>query len=125
MVFYLDYCPYYYEDNIANSLNSPEEIKIFKNFIKYIQTQEKIKGKDNFYTSIRVLVNDFQNTLKEDEKDAFYNRVKQLIFESRFIEEHIYKYEVMINYKSARKLKFIINEHIEELVEQEENEESR
>lgn len=125
MVFYLDYCPYYYEDNIANSLNSQEEIKIFKNFIKYIQRQEKLKGKDNFYTSIRVLVNDFQNTLKEDEKDAFYNRVKQLIFESRFIEEHIYKYEVMINYKSARKLKFIINEHIEELVEEEENEESR
>ena len=125
MVFYLDYCPYYYEDDIANSLNRKEEIKIFRNFIKYIQRQEKIKGKDNFYTSTRVLTDEFLNTLKKDDHDAFLNRVKQIVWESGFINHNTYKYEVMINYKNVRELKFLINEHIEELIEQEENEESR
>lgn len=125
MVFYLDYCPYYYEDEIANSLNRHEEIKIFRNFIKYIQRQEKLKGKENFYTSIRVLINGFNNTLKKADHDAFLNRVKQIVWESGFINDNTYKYEVMINYKNVRELKFLINEHIEELIEEEENEESR
>lgn len=125
MVFYLDYCPYYYEDEIANSLNRKEEIKIFRNFIKYIQRQEKLKGKENFYTSIRVLINGFNNTLKKADNDAFLNRVKQIVWESGFINDNTYKYEVMINYKNVRELKFLINEHIEELIEEEENEESR
>ena len=71
------------------------------------------------------MVNEFRNTLKEEDKDAFFNRVKQLIFESRFIDENICKYEVMIDYRNIREFKFIINEHIENMEEQEENEESR
>lgn len=125
MLFYLDYCPYYYNDEIASSLNRKEEIRIFKDFIKYIQKEEKQRRKYNFYTSLRVLVNEFRNTLKEEDKDAFFNRVKQLIFESRFIDENICKYEVMIDYRSIREFKFIINEHIENMEEQEENEKSR
>ena len=125
MVFYLDYCPYYYNDEIANSLNRQKEIKIFRDFIKYIQGQEKYEGKDNFCTSTRVLINEFQNKLKKADHDAFSNRVKQIVWESGFINHNTYKYEVMINYKNVRELKFLINEHIEELIEEEENEESR
>ena len=118
MIFYLDYCPYYYEDEIEDKLNEQKEIDILNDFIKYIGEKEKY----TFYTTVRAIVNEYiedKNNFNEDEIEFLINKIKQISCESGFTDNNFSKYEVILDHKTVREFKFIINKHIEDLKEQE------
>ena len=94
MIFYLDYCPYYYEDEIEDKLNEQKEIDILNDFIKYIGEKEKY----TFYTTVRAIVNEYiedKNNFNEDEIEFLINKIKQISCESGFTDNNFSKYEVI------------------------------
>lgn len=125
MVFSLDYCPYYYEEELAEDLNRKEEVKMFNRFIKYIKEAIKHTRKEDFYTSTRQLLNNFILKIEKEKRDNFINRANQLICDSGFNEKYIDRYEVLIDSTNINEFKAIFQENIKSLVEQTEEEESR
>lgn len=124
MVFGIDYCPYYYEEDIADELTEDEEIRLFKKFKKHIKEQIKNTRKEDFYTSTRILVKDFIKDLKEKNKEPFYHRITQVIAESGFNEKYIDKYEILVDLDNINELENILNTYIRNLMEEKETEES-
>lgn len=123
MIFFLDYCPYYY-DEVENNLSRNDEIKLFEKFKRFLLEQKKDTLKEDFYTSTRELINDFFDKFRFENQDITYNRIKQVISESMFNEKYIDKYEVLVDANNINELVKILNRKINELIEQDEVEKS-
>lgn len=116
MVFYTDFCPYYYDmDNILenNYLIDPfAEIEMLKEFGDYYI--EKCLF-DNPYISIRNLINQFveEQTDNKEKRDVMSNIIKMKINESDFIRDNIDGIEVYITPHNYKELKRAIEESIQ------------
>ena len=122
MVFYTDFCPYYYDmDKILenNYLIDPfAEIEMLKEFGDYYI--EKCLF-NNPYISIRNLINQFveEQTDNKEKREVMANIIKMKVNESDFIRDNIDGIEVYITPHNYKELKEAIKEIIGE-VEQEE-----
>ena len=123
MVFYTDFCPYYYDmDNILenNYLIDPfAEIEMLKEFGDYYI--EKCLF-DNPYISIRNLINQFveEQTDNKEKREVMSNIIKMKINESDFIRDNIDGIEVYITPYNYKELKQAIEESIQNTEEEEE-----
>ena len=122
MVFYTDFCPYYYDmDKILenNYLIDPfAEIEMLKEFGDYYI--EKCLF-NNPYISIRNLINQFveEQTDNQEKREVMANIIKMKVNESDFIRDNIDGIEVYITPHNYKELKETIKETIQD-IEQEE-----
>ena len=122
MVFYTDFCQYYYDmDKILenNYLIDPfAEIEMLKEFGDYYI--EKCLF-NNPYISIRNLINQFveKQTDNQEKREVMANIIKMKVNESDFIRDNIDGIEVYITPHNYKELKEAIKETIQD-IEQEE-----
>lgn len=122
MVFYTDFCPYYYDmDKILknNYLIDPfVEIEMLKEFGDYYI--EKCLF-NNPYVSIRNLINQFveEQTDNQEKREVMSNIIKMKINESDFIRDNIDGIEVYITPHNYKELKKAIEECIQNTEEEE------
>jgi len=113
MVFWLDYRPSYYIEDIIDTLDKKKEEEVFKKFYKYIQDINKSKRNIEFYLSTRLLIDNFIVNIDKNIQEPIYNRIKQILSESGFNDRNLYKYEVLIDSKNINELAKIVANHIE------------
>lgn len=122
MVFYTDFCPYYYDmDMILDNnylIDSFSEIDMLKDFGDYYI--EKCLF-DNPYVSIRNLINQFieEQTDNQEKREVMSNIIKMKINESDFIRDNIDGIEVYITPHNYKELKKAIEECIQNTEEEE------
>lgn len=122
MVFYTDFCLYYYDiDKILenNYLIDPfAEIEMLKEFGDYYI--EKCLF-NNPYVSIRNLINQFieEQTDNQEKREVMSNIIKMKINESDFIRDNIDGIEVYITPHNYKELKKAIEECIQNTEEEE------
>lgn len=121
MVFYTDFCPYYYDMDMIlenNYLIDPfAEIEMLKEFGDYYI--EKCLF-NNPYISMRNLINQFvdEQTDNQEKREVMSNIIKMKINESDFIRDNIDGIEVYITPHNYKKLKEAIKESIQESEEE-------
>ena len=124
MVFYTDFCPYYFDlDKIIESnyiIDPFETIAILKEFGGYYI--EKCLF-DNPYISIRNLINQYveEQTDNLEKREVMSNiiKIKIKINESDFIRENIDGIEVYITPHNYKELKQAIEDNIQDIEEDE------
>lgn len=122
MVFYTDFCPYYFDlDKIIESnyiIDPFETIAILKEFAGYYI--EKCLF-DNPYISIRNLINQYveEQTDNLEKREVMSNIIKMKINESDFIRENIDGIEVYITPHNYKELKQAIEDNIQDIEEEE------
>ena len=122
MVFYTDFCPYYYDMDMIlenNFLIDPfAEIVMLKEFGDYYI--EKCLF-NNPYISMRNLINQFvdEQTDNQEKREVIANIIKMKVNESDFIRDNIDGIEVYITPHNYKELK----EAIKEIIGEEEQEE--
>lgn len=121
MVFYTDFCPYYYDMDMIlenNYLIDPfAEIEMLKEFGDYYI--EKCLF-NNPYISIRNLINQFvgEQTDNQEKREVMANIIKMKVNESDFIRDNIDGIEVYITPHNYKELKEAIKESIQESEEE-------
>lgn len=122
MVFYTDFCPYYYDMDMIlenNYLIDPfEEIEMLKEFGDYYI--EKCLF-NNPYISIRNLINQFveEQTDNQEKREVMSNIIKMKVNESDFIRDNIDGIEVYITPHNYKELKQAIEGIIQNTEEEE------
>ena len=121
MVFYTDYCPFYYdnEKNIIYNqiMDSPTYQGIeLAEFVGYM-------GKrviEDSYISTRNLINNYVQTknLKDTDKEILANFLKKSIIETGFTEKYIDNINVFVTYKNFQELE----KELMKIVKQKDNE---
>ncbi|MGM9858603.1 MAG: hypothetical protein ACI4VN_02355 [Clostridia bacterium] len=122
MVFYTDFCPYYYDMDIIlnnNYLIDPfAEIEMLKEFGDYY-TEKCLFN--NPYVSIRNLINQFveEQTDNQEKREVMSNIIKMKINESDFIRDNMDGIEVYITPYNYKELKKVVEECIQNTEEEE------
>lgn len=107
MVFYTDYCPFYYEDEESMLYNDIEDnpifqAKVLEEFVDYI----KSRVFQDSYINVRVLINDFVDSkqVTNDFKDKLSNFLKSNIIKSGFTDKYIENIDVYITPRNHKEL---------------------
>lgn len=123
LVFYTDFCPYYYDSEkvIDNNyfLDSTSLIDMFDDFKNYYS--EKCLF-NNPYISMRNLINQFaeeQTDIKEKREEIF-NIIKLEIIDSDFISKHIDGIEVYITPDNYKELENVFEKSVQRIESEEE-----
>lgn len=124
MIFYTEYCPYYYNiDEIKENsyyIDKFSQIDMLKEFSGYYI--EKCLF-NNPYISIRHLINQFvgEQTNDKEQRKLMYNIIKMKINETNFISNNIDidGVEVYITPHNYKELQQAIEESIQNIVEEE------
>lgn len=124
MVFYTDYCPYYYEEDEDNLVNNKIiNKKILENFASYYALHCLY---DDPYISTRRLIYNFIDYT--DRTNNVYNlkvanMLKKCIIESGFMEKYMENTEVFITPKNYKEFEKLLLRMIEKENSKEEEEE--
>ena len=104
MIFIMDYCPYYYEENELHPQIERTCLKMFldrireiKDYIHIRTTRDLIRGFMNFY-----IEND--DRIDYDDKDEVYYSLKEHLCNTGFIEKYIDRYEVYVTKDNINEL---------------------
>ena len=122
MVFYTDFCPYYFDlDTIIDNnyiIDPFSEIDMLQEFGSYYA--EKCLF-DNPYISIRNLINQFVETQTDnkEKREVLSNIIKMKLNESDFLEKNIDGIEVYVTPKNYKELEEVIKESIGSLEQEE------
>ncbi len=114
MVFYLDYCPHYFQEDMdITDDNRREYLEKFKDYINhYIEMRP-----DRWLrTNTRDLIRDFINIECENEDtELVYNVLSEELYNSGFIDKYLDGYTVNINVNNIDDLLDTIDKRINEL----------
>lgn len=124
MVFYTDYCPYYYEedeDNLEN--NKIINKKILENFVSYYALH--CLYDDPYISTRRLIYNfiDYTDKTNNGYNLKIANMLKKCIIESGFMEKYMENTEVFITPKNYKEFETLILRMIEKENSKEEEEE--
>lgn len=107
MVFYTDYCPFYYDDKPSikynEILDSPTyQAIMLVNFIDYMQNRVFQES----YISTRNLINGFVETLQmnNENKEILANFLKRNIIKTGFVDKYIDNVSVYVTHKNYKEL---------------------
>ena len=107
MVFFTDYCPFYYEDKENMTYNgitdSPSYQGIMlESFIDYMQKRIN----EESILSTRTLINDFiqEKQMNNKNKKELNNFLKKSIIQTGFVDKHIDNISVYITHKNYKEL---------------------
>lgn len=123
MVFWLDYCPFYYEEN---NLSPEEEYKYMNLFIKeMLEPISEIIILQSTRNLIRNFMDKFienNNDLDFEAKDDVYNCIKKHICNTGFNEKYIEDNEIYVDKNNIKELIKLLNKEIENIKLKEFNE---
>lgn len=104
MIFIMDYCPYYYEENELHPQTERTCLKMFLDKIKELEdyihirtTRDLIRGFMNSY-----IEND--DRIDYDDKDEIYYSLKEHLCNTGFIDKYIDRYEVYVTKDNINEL---------------------
>lgn len=108
MIFYTDYCPYYYEEDNINKKLKNEILKDFSGYyiINYLLNDP--------YVTTRNLIKNYLNTkqMEDEEKSEILNMIKGSIIKSGFTDKYIKDNEVYVTPKNYKQLEELIVKRI-------------
>lgn len=122
MVFYTDFCPYYYDKEILSDSYYDTDSEIKKDILRgVIDYYYKNCLWDNPYITTRDLFNRFaeSQSLIGERREEIVNTLKKALNENHFVENNIEGIEVYITPKNYKELEQAIEETIQS-IEQEE-----
>lgn len=104
MIFIMDYCPYYYEENELHPQTERTCLKMFLDKMKELEdyihirtTRDLIRGFMNSY-----IEND--DRIDYDDKDEIYYSLKEHLCNTGFIDKYIDRYEVYVTRDNINEL---------------------
>ena len=124
MVFYADYCPFYYDDKPSikynEFLDSPTyQAIMLVNFIDYMQNRVIQES----FISTRNLIKDFTETVQvnNENKEVLSNFLKKSIIQTGFVDKYIDNISVYVTHKNYKELE----EGLSSIVKQKDKEAKR
>ena len=115
MVFYLEYCPHYFQDDL--DISDESRLRILEEFKNYIGSFEKYTPARWIRTNTRELINNYYISQYDsiEDKDFVYNLLNKELYNSGFVDKYIDGYTVNVNADNIEDLINILNEKIKEL----------
>ena len=124
MVFYTDYCPFYYDDKPSikynEFLDSPTyQAIMLVNFTDYMQNRVVQES----FISTRNLIKDFTETVQvnNENKEVLSNFLKKSIIQTGFVDKYIDNISVYVTHKNYKELE----EGLSNIVKQKDKEAKR
>lgn len=107
MVFYTDFCPFYYDDQESMKYSDITDSPIYQaiiltEFIDYMKNFTFEEG----YASTRILINYFTDKRQVDEetKNKMSNFLKKSIIQTGFVDKYIENINVYVTHKNNKEL---------------------
>lgn len=106
MVFYLEYCPHCFQEDLNISDESRE--RHLKEFKDYIEERRAYTPERWLRTNTRELINDFYTSKYDsvEDKDFVYNLLSEELYNSGFVDKYLDGYTVNVN---AENIDYLIN----------------
>ena len=115
MIFYLEYCPHYYIEDL--DISNESRITYLKKFKNYICDCKMYTPERWLRTNTRELINDFYTSecYYEEDKDLVYNVLSEELNRCGFIDKYLDGYTVNVNIDNIEDLINCLDERIKEL----------
>lgn len=123
MVFYIDYCPFYYDEDEFVKESDYNYIPLLKRDL--LREFEDFYSKNclfnNPYITTTNLLNQFVDSYSvvEENRDTIKNIIKKILIESDFIQNNIDGIEVYVTPKNYKDLEKVIENQIQSIEEEE------
>lgn len=123
MVFYLEYCPHYFQDDL--DISDESRLRILEEFRNYICDCRAYTPERWLKTNTKDLINDYYNNKYDsvEDKDLVYNLLSEELYTTGFVDKYLDGYTVNINSENIDDLVNTLDERIKELQLSIENEE--
>lgn len=115
MVFYLEYCPHYFQDDL--DISDESRLRILKEFKNYICDYRTYTPERWLKTNTKDLINDYYNNKYDsvEDKDLVYNLLSEELYTTGFVDKYLDGYTVNVNRENIDDLVNTLNERIKEL----------
>ena len=115
MIFYLEYCPHYYIEDL--DISDETRARHLNEFKDYICEYKKYTPERYLRTNTRELINSFYESAynSSKEKDLVYNLLSEELNRCGFIDKYIDGYTVNVNIDNVEDLINSLNERIKKL----------
>ena len=115
MIFYLEYCPHYYMEDL--DISDETRARHLNEFKDYIYEYKKYTPERYLRTNTRELINSFYESAynSSEEKDLVYNLLSEELNRCGFIDKYIDGYTVNVNIDNVEDLINSLNERIKKL----------
>lgn len=115
LVFYLEYCPHYYQDDL--DISNEDRIKHLKAFESYMFDWKAVTPPNWFRTNTREAIKGYYNSrcVEEENEDIVYNLLSEELNKIGFVDDYLDGYNVIINSDNVEELSNKLYERIKEL----------
>ena len=115
MVFYLEYCPHYFQDDL--DISDESRLRILKELKNYICDYRTYTPERWLKTNTKDLINDYYNNKYDsvEDKDLVYNLLSEELYTTGFVDKYLDGYTVNVNMDNIDDLVNTLNERIKEL----------
>lgn len=104
MIFLMDYCPYYYEENELHPQTERTCLKLFLDKIKELKEYIHIRTTRDIIRSFMNSYIESDDRIDFDDKDEVYYSLKEHLCNTGFIDKYIDKYEVYVTKDNINEL---------------------
>jgi hypothetical protein len=114
-IFYLEYCPHYYQDDL--DISNKERIEHLEGFKNYISDYKAITPSRWFRTNTREAIQGYyyNERMYDENKDVVYNLLREELNKIGFVNKYLDGYNVTINVDNVDELINQLEERINEL----------
>lgn len=115
MVFYLEYCPHYFQDDL--DISDESRLRILKEFKNYICDYRTYTPERWLKTNIKDLINDYYNNKYDsvEDKDLVYNLLSEELYTTGFVDKYLDGYTVNVNRENIDDLINTLDKRINEI----------
>lgn len=115
MVFYLEYCPHYFQDDLE--IGNESRLRILEEFEDYICDCRAATPEKWLKTNTRELINDFYKSKYDffEDKYLVYNLLSEELYNSGFVDKYLDGYTVNVNAENIEDLISTLDDRIKEL----------
>lgn len=118
MVFYTDFCPFYYDDEESIEYNDITDSPTYQGImlVEFIDYMQKRIFEES-YISTRNLINDFTEGKQGDSetKSKLSNFLKKSIIQTGFVDKYIENINVYVTYKNYKELEESLLKKVKQL----------
>ena len=115
MVFYLEYCPHYFQDDL--DISDESRLRILKEFKNYICDYRTYTPERWLKTNTKDLINDYYNNKYDsvEDKDLVYNLLSEELYTTGFVDKYLDGYTVNVNRENIDDLINTLDKRINEI----------
>lgn len=115
MVFYLEYCPHYFQEDL--DISDESRLRILEEFKNYICDCRAYTPERWLKTNTKDLINDYYNNKYDsvEDKDLVYNLLSEELYTTGFVNKYLDGYTVNVNAENIDDLLNTLDERIKEL----------